>query len=371
MCQSKIIDFSRQKHVFLVLLAVLITNVTAVNKVFGQDNNSQYKIKRVVIDAGHGGKDPGALGKRYKEKDIVLAIALKLGTYIKEYIDDVEVIYTRKDDSFVDLYKRGDIANKAHADLFISIHANYYSNSRISGTETYVMGLHTNDQNFEVAKKENAAISFEDDYTTRYEGFDPNSSESYIIFSLLQNTYLEQSLDFASLVQNQFKKRVNRVDRGVRQAGFIVLWKTTMPSVLIETGYLSNSGEELFLSSETGQDYIASAIFRAFRDYKQNIEHKSNFSHLNTKEALRFRIQVISSRKQLKPDSRIFKAYEDVKEYKVDNLYKYAVCSTSSYEEVVKKQAEVRKDFKGAFVIAVKGNEIIDLSEALKEIDNQ
>ncbi len=338
-------------------------------KLSGQMANESYKIRKIVIDAGHGGRDPGTSGKKVKEKDVALAIALKLGKYIEENLEDVEVIYTRKTDVLIDLYKRGDIANKAHADLFISIHANSFPNPRISGTETYVMGLHTNDENFEVAKTENAVITFEEDYTTKYEGFDPNSTESYIIFSLLQNSSLEQSLDFAGLVQNQFKNRVNRIDRGVRQAGFIVLWKTTMPSVLIETGYLSNTREEVFLASETGQDYIASAIFRAFRDYKINIESKSNFSHMITEPSILFKVQISSSRKQLDLNSNLFKNYTQVQEFQVGKLYKYAVGSTDSYEEIVRLQSEVRKDIKGAFVIAIKDNEIIPLSEALNEIN--
>lgn len=368
MCQSKIIDFFHQKQYIFLFLVFFLFFASGLQDLQGQMTSESYKIKKVVIDAGHGGRDPGTSGKSVKEKDVVLAIALKLGSYIEQNLKDVEVIYTRKTDVLIDLYERGNIANKAHADLFISIHANSFPNPRISGTETYVMGLHTNDENFEVAKKENAVITFEEDYTTRYEGFDPNSTESYIIFSLLQNSSLEQSLDFAGLVQNQFKSRVNRIDRGVRQAGFIVLWKTTMPSVLIETGYLSNSKEEIFLASETGQDYIASAIFRAFRDYKKKIESRSNFSHILTELPVLFKVQISSSRKQLDLSSNSFKNYTDVQEFQVGKLFKYAVGSTASYEEIVKLQSEVRKDFKDAFVIAIKENKIIPLSEALKEI---
>ena len=369
MCQSKIIDFFHHKQGIFIFLIVFLICFSGTQNLRGQMANESYKIRKVVIDAGHGGRDPGTSGKRIKEKDVVLAIALKLGKYIEENLEDVEVIYTRKTDVLIDLYERGNIANKAHADLFISIHANYFPNPKISGTETYVMGLHANDENFEVAKTENAVITFEEDYTTKYEGFDPNSTESYIIFSLLQNSSLEQSLDFAGLVQNQFKSRVNRIDRGVRQAGFIVLWKTTMPSVLIETGYLSNSREEIFLASDTGQDYIASAIFRAFRDYKKKIESKSNFSHILTEPPVLFKVQVSSSRKQLDLNSSLFKKYTDVQEFQVGKWYKYAVGSTGSYEEIVKLQSEVRKDFKDAFVIAFKEDKIIPVSEALKEIN--
>ena len=231
----------------------------------------------MVIDPGHGGKDPGALGKHVKEKDVVLAVGLKLGKYIEENFKDVQVIYTRKTDVFIPLHERADIANKNKADLFISIHANSLPGSSATGTETFVMGEYKNSSNLEVAKKENAVITLEDDYSTRYEGFDPNSNDSYIIFSLLQKTYLYQSLEFAGFVQDQFRERVQRIDRGVKMAGFIVLWKTTMPSVLVETGFLTSSKEESFLGSDQGQDYIASAIFRAFKAYKQKIENNSHF----------------------------------------------------------------------------------------------
>lgn len=226
-------------------------------------------INTVVIDPGHGGRDPGAVGRHSREKDITLAISLKLGQYINEHLPDVKVIYTRKTDEFVGLYRRAQIANENHADLFISIHCNSTRSSAAYGTETFVMGLHRSEANLEVARKENASILFEDDYMETYGGFDPHSPEANIIFSLYQNAYLEQSLSFASLVQDQFRDRAMRVDRGVKQAGFLVLYQITMPGVLVEAGFLSNPREEQYLMSETGQAHIASAIFRAFRDYKQ------------------------------------------------------------------------------------------------------
>ncbi len=235
------------------------------------------KCRAVVIDPGHGGKDPGALGKHIREKDVVLAIGLKLGKYIEENFEDVKVIYTRSTDVFIPLHDRADIANKNKADLFISIHANSLPGSSATGTETFVMGEYKNSSNLEVAKKENAVITLEDNYTTRYEGFDPNSDDSYIVFSLLQKTYLYQSLEFAGFIQQQFRERAGRIDRGVKMAGFLVLWKTTMPSVLVETGFLTSSGEESFLGSDQGQDYIASAIYRAFKAYKEKIENNSHF----------------------------------------------------------------------------------------------
>lgn len=230
------------------------------------------KVRKVVIDAGHGGHDPGAQGKLANEKDVTLAIALKTGKYIEENLPEVQVIYTRKTDVFVELYRRAKIANEAKADLFISIHCNANKSTTPYGAETYVMGLHKSEANLAVAQTENAAILLEDDYHVKYDGFDPSSPEGYIFFSMLQNAFLDQSLVLASNVQKHFKERVNLFDRGVKQAGFLVLYKTTMPSVLIETGFISNVKEEKILASEEGQNYIASAIFRAVKDYKRMIE---------------------------------------------------------------------------------------------------
>lgn len=235
----------------------------------------------VVIDAGHGGKDPGAVGAKAREKNINLSVALRTGKYISENLKDVKVIYTRDDDTFIGLAERAEVANKHKADLFISIHSNAMTDKRFTGAETYVLGQTMDEANLQVAMKENSVITFETDYETKYEGFDPNSVESYIIFSLMQNTYLRQSTEFATLIQNQFRDRVGRKDRGVRQAGFQVLWRTTMPSVLVELGFVTNPDEEKYLLSEQGQDYLASAIFRAFRDYKQTIDNRSGVKNGN------------------------------------------------------------------------------------------
>lgn len=236
----------------------------------------------VVIDPGHGGRDPGTHGAKAKEKDINLSVALKTGKYISENLKDVKVIYTRVDDTYPGLDERAEVANRHKADIFISIHSNWWSDKRVAGSETYVLGQTMDEANLRVAMKENSVITFEENYETKYEGYDPNSVESFIIFSLMQNTYLKQSTEFASLLQQQFKDRVGRKDRGVRQAGFLVLWRTTMPSVLVELGYVSNPEEEKFLMSEQGQDYLASAIFRAFRDYKQTIDSRSGIKRDNS-----------------------------------------------------------------------------------------
>ncbi len=231
-----------------------------------------YKIRKVVIDAGHGGKDPGTHGVISEEKDIALDIALELGAIIQKHLPDVEVIYTRKDNTFVELEERANIANKEGADVFISVHCNAIGNPEVHGTETYIMGTHVNERNLAVAQRENSVILMEDDYQQKYEGFDPNSAESYIMFSLMQNAFMENSLRLADNVEGQFKQRVGRHSRGVKQAGFVVLWQTTMPSILVEVGYLTNEKEERYLNDDLGKTYIASGIFRAFRDYKVEIE---------------------------------------------------------------------------------------------------
>lgn len=241
-------SFKKTSLKFVILL--LISGVFFAGNTYSQDFVTSYKLTKVVIDAGHGGHDTGALGKDAREKDITLAVALKLGKLIETNCPDVTVIYTRKTDVFIPLDERTAIANKAEADLFISIHVNSNPSSRPYGAETYVMGLHKSAGNLDVAMRENSVITYEKDYTTKYEGYDPNSAESFIIFSLMQNAYLDQSLNFASKIQNDFCERGQRKDRGVKQAGFLVLWKTAMPSVLVELGFLSNPQEEKFLMSD-------------------------------------------------------------------------------------------------------------------------
>lgn len=251
-------------------IPALLLAITLLNS--GSAPVADFKVDVVVIDAGHGGKDSGTLGKKSKEKDVALSISLKIGKYIEENIPGVKVVYTRKDDRYLELDERAAIANKHKADLFICIHANANSNVKAYGTETYVMGLAKEQKNFEVAKRENSVILMDENYQERYEGFDPTSPESYILFSLTQSAYQESSLSFAYKVENQFKNRVGRHSRGVKQDVFWVLWSTAMPSVLIETGFLSNEKEEQYLLSDQGQDLIASGIYRAFKEYKTEVE---------------------------------------------------------------------------------------------------
>lgn len=259
--------------IFLLFLYIGIWNVSS--------QTNAYSIKTVVIDAGHGGKDPGAVGKNSYEKNITLAIALKTGAYIQKNIPGVKVVYTRSTDVFVELYRRAEIANEINADLFISIHVNSSTNVDASGTDTWIMGLHKSKANLEVAKRENKVIMVEDNYSTKYQGMSADSTEAIIIHTMMQSANLEHSALLGALVESQFKNNLGRKDRGVHSAPFMVLWRTSMPSILIETGFLSNLEEEKFLSSEQGQDLMASAIYRAFKEYKTNIETKSNVGITN------------------------------------------------------------------------------------------
>ena len=234
-------------------MALLIISLFSANTTKSQ-HLSAYSVSKIVIDAGHGGKDPGTVGKISKEKDITLSIAKRVGELINQNLPGVKVVYTRSDDTFIPLDERSRIANRESADLFISIHCNAAPNKGVTGTETYVMGLHKSNENLDVAMRENAVITYEDEYHEKYEGYDPNSAESFIIFTMLQNAFLEQSLDFASIIQGDLKERAKRPDRGVRQAGFLVLWKTSMPSVLVELATLATK-EEVFLNSNEGKNY--------------------------------------------------------------------------------------------------------------------
>lgn len=368
-------------HIYNIIkdVGILCTVLTIFN-IFFLHAQDGFTIKKVVIDAGHGGKDGGCQGAFSNEKDIALAIALKTGKYIEESFPDVKVIYTRKDDRFLELHERAKIANDANADLFICIHVNSGPTTAF-GTETYVMGLHKSEANLQVAMRENSSILMEDNYQTSYQDFDPNSPESYIAISLMQGAYLEQSLLFAEKIQQQFRERAGRYDRGVKQAGFLVLWKTKMPSVLIETGFLTNAEEEKFLNSDIGQDYLASAIYRAFKEYKTELEKRNtkeksivteerekNIQSLNPDEII-FKVQIATSSRKLKENDPQFNGLEDIEYYEAGGLFRYTTGKTSSYKQATEiQQFAKEKGFKDAFIVAFKNGKRISLAEAFSEI---
>ena len=344
-------------------------------------------IRTVVIDAGHGGKDPGAVGKKGKEKDIALSIALQVGNYIEENIPEVKVIYTRKKDVYVELWKRAEIANKAEADLFISIHVNALHKPDVHGTLTLVLGQHRADENLDVAMRENSVILLEEDYEITYEGFDPTSTESYIMFTLMQKTYFKQSIEFGDYVQDQFRERAQRKDLGVREQGILVLAQTAMPGVLVETGFISNAEEEQYLMSKYGQEIIASAIYRGFKEYKEEIDRRSNLSVVvsgdpapverdETSEApgikedqILFSVQVASSKNKIATDASSFKGYTQVVVIQDGRWYKYLVGKENSYHTALELCKNVKADYPDAFVVASKNSRIIPLKDALEEIN--
>lgn len=246
------------KH-FVLLIAAALISICA-----------QAKSFTLVIDAGHGGKDPGAVGNKLKEKDINLRVALALGKLIEQNMSDVKVVYTRKTDVFVELNERAAIANRAKADLFISIHTNASGgNFSVSGTETYTLGMHRASSNLEVAKRENSAIMLETNYEEKYEGFNPKSSESYIIFELMQDQYMKQSVSLAGMIQKQFVATAQRRNRGVHQAGFLVLRATSMPSVLVELGYITTASEAAYLGTEESTRQLSQSLFNAIKKYRE------------------------------------------------------------------------------------------------------
>jgi N-acetylmuramoyl-L-alanine amidase len=339
------------------------------------------RFKTLVIDAGHGGKDPGAIGSKAYEKNITLAVALKLGKYVTENFPDIKVVYTRSKDVFVPLDERARIANNNKADLFISVHANWVSNPAIKGTETFVLGLHRSQDNLEVAKKENSVIVLEDDYTAKYEGFDPNSTESYIIFELMQNAHLDQSIQFASLVEDQFTSKAGRYSRGVKQAGFLVIRETAMPSVLVEVGYLTNRDEEAYLLTADGQAETASAIYRAFKEYKDEFEAKSQLGKTGTitkattandvkpKADIVFKVQVATSPSKLTPGKGKLRQFDHASMYYDSKLYKYTVGETAKFDEAKKLLAETKKSVADAFIVAFEDGKRIPLESALAKLN--
>ncbi len=340
----------------------------------------------VVLDAGHGGKDPGNLGTgRYSttEKDITLDVTLRIGQYIEENLPEVEVIYTRKDDSFPGLRDRVRIANDAQADLFISIHCDAFDNAGARGAGTYVMGMHKSEESLRVAMRENASMFSEEGYERNYDGFDPNDPDTYIALSLRQNVNLDASLTLGAAIQSQFRERVGRKDRGVKQAGFYVISYTTMPSALVELGFLTNPDEEDFLRSESGKAYMASAVYRAFRDTylaarKEDtpapLPPQENAKTEETEETPKpiepthdvwFGVQICTVGEPLKPDSPELRGRTDAKAYIRHGMHKYILGHHPTPEAAHEAKVALRANgFEGAFVVAFDGEDQIPMSQA-------
>ena len=319
----------------------------------------------VVIDAGHGGRDPGAEGSIVREKAINLAVALKLGALITTNHKDVNVIYTRKTDVLVSIDERADIANRNKADLFISIHTNSVdkSKSNVRGAETWTLGLARTEENLEVAIRENAVILDEENYLQRYGGFDPNSTESYIMFEFMQNMNMEHSVGFASDIQKAFTS-AKRLDRGVKQAGFMVLFLTSMPGVLVELGFISNRDEERYLNSAAGQNQYAQSIYTAFKKYKEQYGPKLTASPVSSTSpassgTIIYKVQILSSDRQLPANSPLLKGYK-ADWYRDGALYKYTYGESTDLNTIQNIQKQATKDFKDAFVIRMQDGKRIN-----------
>jgi len=344
------------------------------------------RLSTVVIDPGHGGMDPGAVAGGMQEKDLVLDLALRLGKKIKAQHPEVKIIYTRDKDIFIPLYARADIANRNKADLFISLHANYVSATSVSGTETFTLGLHRSEENLEVAKKENAVILLEENYSTNYEGFNPNETESYIMFENMQAEYQNQSLSLAANIQNQFSQRIKTANRGVKQAGFLVLRRATMPSVLVEVGFISNAVERRFLDTEAGKNTVVESILHAFSHYKKSIDERSNFTvsaaagqslpeepviaevpadtgknqpapvTTSAPPAEWFGVQVSAGIKKLETTPGNFKNERQIQRFQVNKVYKYVAGRFETFAEANRERQRLEKKFPGAFVVKIDNN---------------
>lgn len=363
----------------LKFLVLLFIGIVLTSSIPAEDPPVKSKFV-VVLDAGHGGKDPGNRGGGFQEKEIALNIVMKIGKALEKH-PNFKVIYTRDSDVFIPLDRRAKIANDAKADLFISVHCNAH-NSQAYGTETFVLGLHRNQTNFEVAKRENSVIFLEEDYDLTYGGFDPNSPESYIGMMIMQEEYLDQSILLADFVQKKFTNQLKRNDRGVKQAGFLVLHQTYMPSVLIETGFLTNKEEGPYLNSSNGQSKMAEAIVKAVEDYSHsinlavldNLEQETavpGFQEIkdfdDTITGITFKVQLVASSKKLEPKSSNFKGLTPVFREKEGELFKYYFGATSSYSQINKLHREAQASgYPSSYVVAFKEGNKITVNEALK-----
>lgn len=334
---------------------------------FSFSNFAQEKYT-IVLDAGHGGKDPGNMGNGFKEKDIALKVALVVGNELNKR-QDVNVVFTRKKDEFIDLWKRGEVANKEKADLFVSIHCDSHT-SNAYGAGTFVLGLRGNKKNLEIAKRENAVILLEDNYEKRYEGFDPNSAESVIGLSLLQEENLDKSLEIASLIQSNFALKLKRNDRKVKQDNFQVLRETIMPSVLVELGFLTNKAEGRYLNSTKGQQQMGKAVADAIIDYVEHLKLNTvveKTTTATTKTGVFYKVQIASGKNKIETKSYNFKGLTNVERVKVEGYYKYYYGNTSNYEDALTSLKNAKaKGYNSAFLVAFANGEKVSVNEAKK-----
>ena len=343
------------KYIFLIPFIFLV---------FQPNLNAQKKYI-VVLDAGHGGKDPGNLGNGYEEKNIALKIALLVGNNLKKN-KDFRLKYTRTKDVFIDLWRRGDIANEEKADLFVSIHCDSHT-SNAYGAGTFVLGLRGNKKNLEIAKRENAVILKEDNFKERYKGFDSNSAESTIGLSLLQEENLDKSLQIASLIQNNFSKKLKRLDRKVKQDNFQVLRETIMPSVLVELGFLTNKKEGRYLNSKKGQKEMANAISTAIEKYINQLKLNTVVEFSSDKPRVEYKVQIASGKNKIATKSYNFKGLKNIERVKVGPLFKYYYGNTLKYDEANKYlKTAIEKGFPTAYLVAFKNGEKISIKEAKK-----
>lgn len=360
--QIRKINTKLKNLLFLVMSLVVFFSLSTLNA---------QKKYTIVLDAGHGGKDPGNLGNGYKEKDIALKVALEVGKQLA-YEKDIKVIFTRKNDVYPELWKRGEIANNAKADLFVSIHCDSHT-SNAFGAGTFVLGLRGNKKNLEIAKRENASILLEDNYEKRYKGFDPNSAESVIGLSLLQEENLDKSLELASLIQNNFAYKLKRNNRKVKQDNFQVLRETIMPSVLVELGFLTNKKEGRFLNSKKGQQQMAKAISDAVKNYFNNLKlnavsiDTSNYNDVAYKDLIEFKVQIASGKNKIPTKSYNFKGLKNIQRVKIGSYYKYYFGVSSSYKAALKSlKIAKQKGYKSAFMVAFKNGEKVSVKDVNK-----
>ena len=364
--------FNKVLQITLLFCFILL----GLSEVFAQQKTDKSFV--VVLDAGHGGHDSGNRGNGYFEKKIALNIVLKIGKQLEKQTG-VKIIYTRKTDVFVELIQRANIANKADADLFVSVHCDAFTSPKAFGAGTFVLGLHANDRNFKVAQKENAVIFLEEDYEKNYDGFNPNDPESVISLILMQETYLDQSIGAAGAIQKSFVSNLKRKDRTVKQAGFVVLKYTYMPSVLVETGFLTNKSEGSFLNSSKGQSKMSNAIAKAIINYKNlreasiqelvsyGVSEEIKTVKKNAFSNITFRVQIAASKRNLKIKPYNFKGLRQISKLKKANLYRYFYEKTTNYIDAQRFLKEVKnKGYSNAFIVAFNGDKKITISEALR-----